>query len=74
MQTQLGSGVAMAVVEAGSCSSDSTPSLGTPICHRWKKMIILMMCVLSVVKGVTGGRKIISESAALVQTRVNENI
>ena len=24
----------MAVVEAGSCSSDSTPSLGTSVCHR----------------------------------------
>ena len=27
--------VAVAVVEAGSYSSDSTPSLGTSICHRW---------------------------------------
>ena len=24
----------MAVVQAGSCSSDLTPSLGTSICHR----------------------------------------
>ena len=32
-QTWLRSGVAMAVVWAGSCSSDSTPSLGTSICH-----------------------------------------
>ena len=31
-QPQLGSGVAVAVVEAGSCSSDWTPSLGTSIC------------------------------------------
>ena len=31
-QTQLGSGVAVAVVQPGSCSSDSTPSLGTFIC------------------------------------------
>ena len=31
---QLGSGVAVAVVYAGSYSSDSTPSLGTSICHR----------------------------------------
>ena len=30
-QTQLGSGVAM--VQASSCSSDQTPSLGTSICH-----------------------------------------
>ena len=29
---KLGSGVAVAVVEAGSCSSDWTPSLGTSIC------------------------------------------
>ena len=30
----LGSGVAMAVVQAGSCSSDSTPSLEVSICRR----------------------------------------
>ena len=33
-QTQLKSGVAMAVVQAGSFSSSSTPSLGTSICLR----------------------------------------
>ena len=33
-QTQLGSRVAVAVAEAGSCSSDSTPNLGTSICYR----------------------------------------
>ena len=33
--TWLGSGVTIAVVKAGSCSSDSTPSLGTSICHRY---------------------------------------
>ena len=33
-QIRLGSGVSVAVVQAGSCSSDSTPSLGTSICHR----------------------------------------
>ena len=32
MQTLLGSGVAVAVVEAGSYSSDCTPRLGTSIC------------------------------------------
>ena len=32
-QTRLGSGVAVAVVEAGGYSSDSTPSLGPSICH-----------------------------------------
>uniref|UniRef100_A0A8C3WX78 Uncharacterized protein n=1 Tax=Catagonus wagneri TaxID=51154 RepID=A0A8C3WX78_9CETA len=31
-QMRLGSGVAVAVVQAGSCSSDSTPSQGTSIC------------------------------------------
>ena len=31
----LGSGVAVAVAQAGSYSSDLTPSLGTPICHRY---------------------------------------
>ena len=30
---QLGSRVAVTVVYAGSCSSDSTPSLGTSTCH-----------------------------------------
>ena len=34
LQMQLGSGVAVAVVYAGSYSSDSTPSMGTSICHR----------------------------------------
>ena len=32
-QTQLGSDVAVAVVLAGSCSSNETPRLGTSICH-----------------------------------------
>ena len=33
--SQLGSHVAVAVVQAGSCSSDSTPGLGTSICCRY---------------------------------------
>ena len=33
-QRWLGSCVAVVVVQAGSCTSDSTPSLGTSICHR----------------------------------------
>ena len=33
-KTQLGSGVAVAVVSAGSCSSSWTPSLGTSTCCR----------------------------------------
>ena len=33
-QMQLGSRVAVAVAWAGSCSSSSTPSLGTSIYHR----------------------------------------
>ena len=32
-QMRLGPGVAVAVVEAGSCSSDLTPGLGTSICQ-----------------------------------------
>ena len=32
LQTRLGSLVAVAEVEAGSCGSDVTPSLGTSIC------------------------------------------
>ena len=32
-QIQLGSCVAVAVAVTGSCSSDLTPFLGTPICH-----------------------------------------
>ena len=35
MQMCLGSGVAVAAVYASSSSSDSTPSLGTPICCRY---------------------------------------
>ena len=31
-QTLLGSGVAVAVAQAGSCSSDLIPSLGTSLC------------------------------------------
>ena len=34
LQMQLGSHIAVAVVETSSCSSDSTPSLGTSICSR----------------------------------------
>ena len=34
LQTQLRSGVAVTVVEASSCSSNVTPSLGTSICQR----------------------------------------
>ena len=33
-QAWLRSGIAVAVVQAGSCSFNSTPSLGTSICHR----------------------------------------
>ena len=33
LQMQLGSHVAVAVVKASSCSSDSTPSLGTSMCY-----------------------------------------
>ena len=32
-QTQLRCCIAVAVAQAGSCNSDSTPSLGTSICH-----------------------------------------
>ena len=35
LQTQLGSHIAMAVAQAGSYSSDSTPSLGTSIRHGY---------------------------------------
>ena len=35
LQTWLGSGVAVAVVWAVSCSSDSAPILGTSVCHKW---------------------------------------
>ena len=31
---RLRSGVAVAAVEAGSCSSNSAPGLGTSMCHR----------------------------------------
>ena len=35
LQMGLGSSGAMAVAQASSCSSDSSPSLGTSICCRW---------------------------------------
>ena len=34
LQTWLGSGITMAVVQASGYSSDSTPSLGTSVCYR----------------------------------------
>ena len=34
-QTWFGSRVAMAVANASNCRSDSPPSLGTSICHRY---------------------------------------
>ena len=47
LQMKLGSGVAIAMAVAGSCSSDSTPSLGIATCRRYgckkkkkKKMIL----------------------------------
>ena len=47
-QMQLGSGIAVAVAKAGSCSSDLTPSLGTSICCRCsskKKKMYMCVCV-----------------------------
>ena len=35
LKMQLGSHVAVAVVQAGSCSSDSTPNLAMSICREW---------------------------------------
>ena len=47
-QTWLGSGIDVAVVQAGSSSSNSTPSLGTSMCHscgpekpKKKKKVVL---------------------------------
>ena len=37
LQIQLGSGVAVAVVQAGSLSSEWTPSPGTSICRRYSR-------------------------------------
>ena len=44
---QLGSGIAVAVVYSGSCSSDLTPILGTSICCRCslKKTIIIIIII-----------------------------
>jgi len=41
------SGVAAAMVQAGSNSSDLTPSLGTSICHRLdcKKKKSIFICI-----------------------------
>ena len=38
-QTRLGSCVAVSVAQAGSCSSDSTPNLGTSICLEYSPQI-----------------------------------
>ena len=41
---------AVAVVQGSSCSSNSTPSLGTSICHRCipkKKIIVIIIILLS---------------------------
>ena len=35
LQTRLGSGIAVAVAQVSSCSSNLNPSLGTSICHRY---------------------------------------
>ena len=35
LQMQLRFGIAVAVAQAGSCNSNSTPSLGRSICHRY---------------------------------------
>ena len=50
LKTRLGSGVALAVVQAGSCSSGSNPSLGTSICRgrdpeKRDKKIINAICL-----------------------------
>ena len=47
---QLGSGTAMAVVQASRCSSDSIPGLGTSICcrsiHKKEKWMNECMCMM----------------------------
>ena len=52
-QTRLGSGIAAAVVQAGSCSSDLTPSLGTSICRgcgpkKTKKKVSTSLLVVKI--------------------------
>ena len=55
LQIGLGSLVAVAVVKAGSCSSASTPSMGTFMCHRGgpkktkkkKNRILQILCLLT---------------------------
>ena len=42
-QILLGSGVAVAVTQAGSCSSDWTPNLGTSICRGCDPKIIIII-------------------------------
>ena len=54
LQRQLGSGIAVAVVQAGSCSSNSTPSLGTSTYARGaalkgKKLIKIKTAAVAVV-------------------------
>ena len=50
---RLGSGIAVAVVWAGGCSSDLTPSLGTSICCRYGPKTIEEKKICSLVDGPT---------------------
>ena len=48
---QLRSGIAVAVAQAGSYSSDLTPSLGTSVCHRDSfnsKIIIIVIIIITI--------------------------
>ena len=49
-QTQPGSYIDVAVMQAGSCNSDSTPNLGTSICSWYgsKKLIITIIIIINI--------------------------
>ena len=44
-QMWLGSGIAVALVQAGGCSSNSTPSLGTSMCRTRVKRLEPRVCM-----------------------------
>ena len=50
-------GIAVSVVQAGRYSSDSTPSLGTPICHRCGPKMKKKKKVITVQSGEMGVRQ-----------------
>ena len=74
MQTQLRSGIAVVVVEAGGYSSDWTPSLGTLICRRCgpkktKDKLVEMKTTMSEMKNTLDG---INSSLDIAEEKIKQ--